>query len=298
MDDAARPGQRGDRPEEEPPVTDGPTAYTPLLTRLSAVAGAPPATVPYGPDREQFAELWGASAAERRPVAALLHGGYWRRAYRLDLMNAMAADLTARGMAVWNLEYRRVGSPNGGWPGTFEDVAAGFDALLDAARAWPLDTRRVMVVGHSAGGHLALWLASRRRLGEGPGSGPRLVPALVVSLAGVCDPRESARRHLSQDAVVHFLGGRPKERAAVYDHADPAARLPHAVPQLLAHGTADDKVPLDLSETYWRLASAAGDPCRFLRLDGVDHFQVIDPSEAAYQQVMAVALDWLAARPA
>jgi dipeptidyl aminopeptidase/acylaminoacyl peptidase len=98
--------------------------------------------------------------------------------------------------------------------------------------------------------------------------------------------------------VVHFLGGRPEERAAVYDHADPAARLPHAVPQLLAHGTADDKVPLDLSETYWRLASAAGDPCRFLRLDGVDHFQVIDPSEAAYQQVMAVALDWLAARPA
>ena len=225
-------------------------------------------------------------------MLVLLHGGFWRRRYRLDVMNALAAALQPQA-SVWNLEYRRVGSPGGGWPGTFEDVAAGFDAVLDAAAAHRLDPWRVAVVGHSAGGHLALWLASRGRLTQGPGARPRLMPALTVSLAGVCDPTEAARRHLSNDAVQDLLGGGPAERAALYEHVSPAARLPLGVPQLLVHGTADDSVPLDLTEKYWEAASRAGDPCRFVKLTGVDHFQLIDPADAHCRQVMALTLDAL-----
>lgn len=279
-------------------------AYPEELQRLTPTAGGELVVERYGEAADQLGELWPAHAPTRSatradgpyPVVVLLHGGFWRRRYRLDLMHAVAADLQRRGVAVWNLEYRRVGSPGGGWPGTFEDVAAGFDALTDLAGRHRLDLRRVAVVGHSAGGHLALWLAGGGRprggLGawQGPGawhgpgrrrSGPP--PALVVALAGVCDLVEAARRHLSHDAAVDLLGSGPQDRRERYLLCSPAALLPLGVPQVLVHGTADSSVPFDISVRYAAAARAAGDACELVALDGVDHFALIDPTTAAWR---------------
>jgi acetyl esterase/lipase len=258
--------------------------YPAELARLTGTAGGDLVVERYGEAAEQVGELWPAHPAHPGPdpVAVLVHGGYWRARWRLDLMHALAADLQRRGVAVWNLEYRRVGSAGGGWPGTFEDVAAGFDALHDLAGGYHLDLDRVAVVGHSAGGHLALWLAARARLEHGPGARPRLLPMLAVALAGVCDLVEAARRHLSQDAVVELLGGGPEERREAYRLGSPAALLPLGVPQVLVHGTADASVPFDISERYAAAARAAGDPCELVALDGVDHFALIDPESPAW----------------
>jgi acetyl esterase/lipase len=268
-------------------VAARPAAYPAELARLTGTAGGELVLERYGDASEQVGEVWPArppaSAAGPHPVAVLVHGGFWRARWRLDLMHALAADLQRRGVAVWNLEYRRVGSVGGGWPGTFEDLAAGFDALPDLAGRHRLDLRRVAVVGHSAGGHLAMWLAGRARLERGPGARPRLLPALAVALAGVCDLLEAERRHLSDDAVVELLGGRPLERAEAYRLGSPAALLPLGVPQLLVHGTADASVPFDISERYAAAARAAGDRCELLALDGVDHFALIDPASLAWR---------------
>lgn len=262
------------------------SGYPPEYARLTPVTGEPPLAIPYGDGAEQLAELWLPEGPGPHPVVALVHGGFWRHRFRLDLMHALAADLRGRGLAVWNLEYRRAGSPGGGWPGTFEDAAAGFDALAAVAHDHRLSTGRVVVVGHSAGGHLALWLAARARLTGGPGAAPRLVPALAVALAGVCDLAEAARRGVGEGAAVELMGAPLAARPAAWRHADPMAHLPLGVPQLLVHGTADQRVPFDLSERYWRAARAAGDGCELLRLEGVGHPELIDPRSEAWQLVV------------
>lgn len=212
----------------------------------------------YGPQAEQFGELWSPSGAGPHPVVMLLHGGFWRRRYGLDIMHGLADDLRRRGMAAWNVEYRRVGSPGGGWPGTFDDVAAAYDAL---------DPEPAAIVGHSAGGHLALWLGARRR------------PGVVVALAGVCDLEAAGWLHLSHDAVNELLGGnRPERRRA----ADPVALVPLGVRQVLLHGTADDIVPVSVSRSYAAAAEAAGDDCTLVELPGVDHFAFLDPASGAW----------------
>jgi len=225
-----------------------------------------PRIVRYGPDPEQFAELW--AAPGRAPVVVLVHGGYWRHRYGLEGMRPLAASLSEQGYAVWNLEYRRTGGPGGGWPGTFLDVAMGLSAMDGA-----VDPARVAIVGHSAGGHLALWAAAR------------LKPSLVVSLAGVCDLTEAARLHLSNDAVVELLGGRPDEVPDRYARACPTLLLPLGIPQLVVHATDDADVPFALGSRYAAAASAAGDDCEFLVLQGVDHFALIDPATAAWATV-------------
>jgi acetyl esterase/lipase len=218
-------------------------------------------------------------------VAVLIHGGFWRARYDLRLEDRLVADLAGRGWAVWNLEYRRLGwRSRGGWPGTLEDVAAGIDHL--GRLEDPLDLSRVVAIGHSAGGQLALWAAARPGLPAGaPGVEPSVRLAGAVSQAGVVDIREAARLGLSRHAAESFLGGPPGKLPERYDLASPLERLPLNVPQLLVHGEADEVVPIDLARRYARRAAEGGDACELVELPGMAHDEHLDPDSGAWRTV-------------
>ena len=244
----------------------------------------------YGSHRDQLGELTVPSdGAAPWPVAVLIHGGFWRARYSRRLEDPLVGDLAGRGWAVWNLEYRRLGwRSRGGWPQTFDDVAAGIDRL--GALDEPLDLARVVAVGHSAGGHLAFWAAARRGLAAGaPGSEPRVRVAAAVAQAGVVDLREAARLRLSRDVVRTLLGGPPGKVPKRYDAASPIEQLPLGLPQLLVHGEADDVVPISIARGYAERAAGTGDPCRLVALAGVGHMEHLDPSSTAWRAVT----DWL-----
>ena len=237
----------------------------------------------YGPDTAQMGELRVPPGAGPHPVIVLLHGGLWLADYGLDLMTPLAEDLTAHGVATWNVEYRRLGDDGGGWPGTFLDVAAGCDHLRRLAPAHGLDPSRVVSLGHSAGGHLALWVAARARLprAEDPLFVADPLPLRgAVSLAGIPDLRRAAE--LGFSAVRRLLGGTPAEVPARYALGSPAALLPLGVQQVLVHGTDDRVVPLALSEDYRAAATARGDTVELVALPGIGHFEPIDPGSRAW----------------
>lgn len=201
-------------------------------------------------------------------------------------MTELCLDLANRGLAAWNVEYRRVGS-GGGWPETFEDVAAGVDALagLDA----PLDLERVAAVGHSAGGHLALWAASRPTLPDGvPGAQPRVRVRAAVSQAGVLDLRLAAQLVPSAEPTQALLGD-PADHEDRYELASPRERVPLGIPQLVLHGDRDDTVSIRIATSYAAAARAAGDACELVVLNGTGHFEHLDAGSPAWQ----VARDWL-----
>jgi acetyl esterase/lipase len=263
--------------------------YAPELARLAVPSAG--VLVRYGDDADQFGELWPAADARAgggagggpHPVAVLVHGGFWRARYRLDLMNALAAHLSAAGVAVWNIEYRRADSAGGGWPGTFDDVAAAFGALPRLAAEHRLDLDRVAVIGHSAGGHLALWLAAR--MGGTPPPAPAGRIGLVVGLAPVGDLIDAHRRGLARDAAGRLVGAAYADAPDRYLAASPAALLPLRVRQLIVHGTADEAVPYEMSVDFHAAARAAGDACELLTLPGTGHFELIDPGSAAWRRV-------------
>ena len=242
-------------------------------------------TLSYGASAEQVVDLaWPTEGDAPFPVLVLVHGGFWRQAYGKDLMVPLSRDAIMRGYAAANVEYRRVGG-EGGWPATFEDLAAATDALAEADA--PLDLDRVVVVGHSAGGHLAAWVASRPRIPGGEvGADPVVVPCAAVSQAGVVSLARSAREGVGGDATTALMGGGPDEVPARYAVGDPTALAPPPVPVLLVHGTGDDTVPVTQAEAY---AEAAGDRAELRRVDG-DHFTVIDPGDESWELTM----DWIA----
>jgi len=250
-----------------------------------------PVTIPYAPGPHRFGELT-LPAGPARGVVVVIHGGFWRHAYDLSLGRPLAADLAAVGLAAWNVEYRRVGG-GGGWPATFDDVAAAVDALVGPVHeatggVLPLD--RTVALGHSAGGQLAAWLAARPGLPpDAPGAHPRVTLCGAVSQAGVLDLVDAAERGVGQGAVVDLLGGTPDAVPDRYTLASPIARVPIGVPVLGVHGTADDRVPVRQTE---RFAAASGD--RWTRLPGVDHFAVIDPTTAAWAACRAAVEEILA----
>jgi acetyl esterase/lipase len=215
-------------------------------------------------------ELWAPRASAAPAAMVLVHGGYWRDRYDLSLMDPLCADVCEHGWWAVNLEYRRVGADGGGWPATFDDLRAGLDAVV---RRPELQGCALAVVGHSAGGHLAL-LAGRSH-----------APDAVVALAPVSDLLEASRRGLSDHAVHGLLGGAPDDVPDRYAAVDPMGMLPVGVPVLVVHGDADVNVPIDLSDAYVGAAAAAGDAVTYHRLGGVDHFDVIDPASAAWQGV-------------
>jgi len=257
---------------------------------------APIAVHAYGPGPDQFLEVTLPAGHVPVPVVVVLHGGFWRARYGVELARPLAADLAARGWAAVAVEYRRVGA-GGGWPTTLEDVAAALDALPDVGRAGEhmagrLDLSDVTVVGHSAGGHLAVWAASRGRLPDGaPGADPRVRVTAAVSQAGVLDLDAAVSADLGDGATVGFLGGTPAEVPDRYAAADPARLLPTGVPVLCVHGEQDTTVPLEQSERYRAAATAAGERVEVLALPG-DHMVVIDTAGEAWRRTVA----WLDAR--
>jgi acetyl esterase/lipase len=240
-------------------------------------------TLAYGPLPDQVGDLYVPSPKAALPVVCLLHGGFWRMPYARDHIAPIVADLAALGFAVWNLDYRRVGQPGGGWPGTLDDVGRGIDHLATLAAAGePLDLTDVTVVGHSAGGQLALWSAQRDALRNG-GWGPRQVTVRrSVGLAPVADLARAYELGCGKGAVRDFLGGSPAEVEARYRTSSPIALVPLQAEQLLMHGTQDEIVPLELSRRHCVAADAAGDRVQLIELEGGGHFEFVDPTSQAH----------------
>jgi acetyl esterase/lipase len=233
-----------------------------------------PEVIPYGEHPSQVCELFAGAG----PVAVLIHGGFWRKRYGRELQWGIARDLVRRGWTAWNIEYRRLGE-GGGWPATFEDVAAAVDAL--AGTGLPLG--RVVAIGHSAGGHLAAWAATR--------AGPRVQVTAAVAQAGALDLHELARLGTSNHVVLDLLEGTPDEVPRRYEEASPRRRLPIGVPLLLVHGAHDDDVPLHVSQEFAAAATAAGDDCELVVIDDEGHYEHLEPGSRCWRAVT----DWLAA---
>jgi acetyl esterase/lipase len=250
----------------------------------------PPADsrISYGPDPSQFGDLRVPTGPGPFPLVIGMHGGFWRARYDLEYFGHACAALTATGIATWNVEYRRLGMLGGGWPGTFLDVARAADYVAQLEHDYPLDLSRVLAVGHSAGGHLACWLAARPRV---PGSSPLFSPAPLplsgaVTLAGVLDLRRAWELRLSNNAAGALLCGGPDDWPERYAAASPIELLPLDLPQAIIHGTADTNVPFELSERYATAASVAGDDTNLLALYNTAHFEIVDPRAPQWRSVL------------
>jgi acetyl esterase/lipase len=233
----------------------------------------------YGPHRQHRGDLYVPRDGKGPyPVAVLVHGGYWRAFYGKVVMKPLAADLVRRGFAAWNIEYRRIGRrQGGGYPMTFDDVARAIDHLaeLDDPR---LDLDDVTFIGHSAGGHLALWAASR---GEG-----RVAPTRVIAQAPITNL-------VSVGAAAHVLmGGEPREHPERYAQSDPMQMLPVGAPLLLVHGADDATIPVERTREYAAAARAAGDEVGLVEPHPGGHRSHVDPRSAAWR----AAVDWLSDR--
>ncbi len=242
--------------------------------------------ISYGPNAFHYGELYLPKKKETEtptPVVILIHGGFWRSAYSLSLMRKLARDLAHNGIAAWNIEYRRIGNAEGGWPNTMLDVALAADYVRTLAPQYSLDMQKVVTVGHSAGGHLAVWLAARPRITEGELYTTDPLPLVgAVSLAGCVDLDYVAQLNLSNGAAIELLGGEPQDVPERYAVASPAALLPLGTPQVLIHGTRDDRVPFNVSQVYAHTANEAGDDITLIELPGADHFVVIDPTSESW----------------
>lgn len=247
-------------------------------------------TLGYGmPDEEPIADRVGdlrlPDGPGPHPVAVVIHGGFWRKQYGRDLMDRICVDLARRGWASWNIEYRRVGA-GGGWPATFEDVAASVDHVAEVAEEHRLDLSRVVTIGHSAGGHLALWTALRQNIPAGEvGAAPIVRPRLAIGQAAVADLGQAARDAVGGTAVPDLMGGSPDDVPDRYEAGSPFELLPGDSPMLLVHGAGDDIVPLSLSERFVEEAGRRGGAARLTVVHG-GHFEHLDPSTEAWSKAV------------
>lgn len=245
----------------------------------------PPADkrVAYGSDPNQFLDLRFPSKTQHRswPLVMNLHGGFWRAKYSLEHGGHLCGALRARGVATANVEYRRVGNDGGGWPGTFADIRSAHQFLLQNTRAYSFDPARVLVMGHSAGGQLALCLAAHEK-----------AVTRVISLAGVVNLQSAFELHLSNNAVVEFLRGTPREVPDHYREADPMQLAIPQARQWLIHGSSDDTVPPEFSREY--VAAKQKIPRKedvyLLEVAGASHLDLIDPRSGAWKQVEETVL--------
>lgn len=239
----------------------------------------------YGTAPEQFGELYLPPPPGLHPVVILLHGGCWQAEYGLGHLGPLSAAFCNSGLAVWNLEYRRLGN-GGGWPMTFEDVAAGADYLRNIADRFALDLSRVISVGHSAGGHLALWLAARQRLPVTSSlfAADALPIQGVLSLAGIPDLAAAVKRKICSGTCQTLLGGLPEEVPERYRQASPRALLPLGVPHWHLLGLLDQVIPVDYLQQYVAVAEAY-DEVHLELLPEVGHYELIVPATLAWSAV-------------
>lgn len=293
---------------------------------LSRSAPPPEFVIRYGPGPDQIADLRLRHGRIGVPLVMFLHGGFWRAEYDRTHTGPLATALAEAGFAVCVPEFRRIGQPGGGWPGTFDDVCAAVDRLpalvADAVGEGVVRADRVLLAGHSAGGHLALWVAARHRLSAsspwrahtGPAEAGRApagrapagrVEAVgveargveargveawralgVVALAPVSDLAACYRQGLGQDAAAALLDGGPDDQPERYGLADPSRLLPLGCPIRLVHGSLDDRVPCAMSREFAQRARAAGDDASLDELPDTGHFEVIDPLSDAWPNVL------------
>ena len=253
--------------------------------------------ISYGNDSLQFADLRLPHGQGPYPVAIIIHGGCWVSKFA-DLQNtaALADALRDSGIATWNIEYRRGDNAGGGWPGTFADVAQASDFLRKIAPKYSLDLSRVVVIGQSAGGHLALWVAARRRLPENSllyVQKPLPVRG-VIALGGVPDLksfREQGAKMCGQDVVGKLLGNTPEEIEKHYKEASPAELLPLGVPQILIYGTEDQVVPITFGNAYLQAAQKKGDVVKIIMVEGAAHHEYNVPNSISWPVIKAAVFD-------
>ena len=259
-------------------------------------APSPAQRLAYGEGPLTFGELRLPAGNGPFSVAVVVHGGCWRSENDLRHVLHLSAALTRAGIATWTVEYRRIGDPGGGWTGTFQDVAAGTDYVRTLAEQFPVDLNRVVLVGHSAGGHLALWLAGRQNLPQdSPLSSARPLPVRgVVSLAGISDLRVFGTGTAYCNAsVAPLLGGTPEQVPERYSQANPIELLPLRIPQRLLHGALDPLVPAEQSRVFTARSRSRGDDVDFRLIPEVGHFDLIAPWSAAWPVVEETVLSLL-----
>jgi acetyl esterase/lipase len=268
-----------------------------LLAQIQTVSFAdvqklpkPPADhrIAYGRDPLQFGELrLPKDTKGKYPVVVVVHGGCWFAEYDLHHLAAFSDAVTKLGVATWTIEYRRIGDNGGAWPGTFQDVAAGTDYLREVAKTHPLDLKRVVVIGHSAGGQLALWLAARKNLPKTSElySAQPLPLIGVVSLAGISDLKKY--RPNCDDSVNKLLGGAPEQFAERYQQTSPVELLPLKIPLRLVHGKLDRIVPIELGKEFEAAAKQKGDDVTLTTLEATGHFDLISPVSRVWATIEA-----------
>lgn len=246
----------------------------------------------YGNYPYQFGELRLPEGAGPHPVLIIIHGGCWLAEYDLQHISPLATELTKAGFATWSLEYRRLGNEGGGWPGTFQDVALGADFIKEIAKKHPLDLKRIIALGHSAGGHLVLWLAARPRLPKESllyKSDPLALQG-VISLAGIADLSRPEFQVVCGNVVPELMGGKPSDFPERYAQGSPRELLPLHVPQILIQGAKDPTVSLSSAEDYYATAKASGDKVRLVVIQEAGHFELVIPFTSAWPEVRKAVL--------
>lgn len=264
----------------------------PEFRRAVAGTGLRHDLVRYGRHADHVAEVVAPPDGTGLPALFVIHGGFWRAAYDRGHAAPQCVALAQAGYAVAALEYRRVGA-GGGWPTTLVDVADGLDALPDLVGEL-IDPARVVLLGHSAGGHLALWAAGRHQLRpDAPGYRATAAPLRgVVSLAGVADLGWAVAAGIGDEAGEAFVGVPPEQDPeGRYRCADPARLLPTGIPTICLHGGLDEHVPVDCSAAYVAAALEAGDPAELRVLDWEEHFALVTPGSTAWPHVLRAAAD-------
>jgi len=250
------------------------------------------AVVHYGAAPSQVAELFLPKGKGRYPVVVLLHGGCFLKEYEgFAQTSSLAADLAGRGYAVWNVEYRKLGEAGAGYPGTFQDVATAVDRLRTEAPKYGLDLKRVVAVGHSAGGHLALWAASRGRL---PAASPLrtadpLPISAVVSLAGIGDLKRQGKAWAlpcGGDTIERLID--LKGRKAPYADTSPAELLPSGVKVVMVHGAYDSVMPPYTGLAYANQVRKAGDKAEVVVIPDAGHFDPVIPTTPAWKVIVGI----------